>query len=62
MTSFLVILLVGHSLEENFILKDVVILTLNMLHLPIARDWLICSYNQIRIFFLSYKSSHYQSL
>lgn len=43
MTSFLVILLAGPSFEENFILKDVVTLTLHMLHIPIARDCLKCS-------------------
>lgn len=49
MTSFLVIFLAGHSFEKNFILKDV-ILILHMLHMPIARDHLKCSYNCVRIF------------
>lgn len=61
MTSFLVTLLAGHSFENNFILKAVNSFTLNMLHIPIALDCLICSYHYVRIsfFFFLYNGNHY---
>lgn len=62
MTSFLVTLLAGHSFEKNFILKAVIIFTLNLSNIPITMDCLKYPYSHIRIpFFFFNKRNHYQS-
>lgn len=47
---FLVTLLAGHSFEKNFIIKAVVIFTLNTLNLLLAICCLKYSYSHMRIF------------